>query len=319
MHSEADIVEQLTACLAKGSLWTKSSPGYNSARSGYNSAITDEPQAIVRPAAEGEIIRLVKLCTSRGILFTIRSGGHDFFGRSCIQDGIVMDMRGMDSITVSSDHKMVRVGAGVLAGTLQHSLRSHGLFTPTGQSKSVGYVSWACGGGYGFYVGKYGFGVDQILGARVIIASGDVVDTNDDPELLWALRGAGAGGFGVVIELRVKVYPEPQIMAGYLAYPLSEAITVLNSLEVALEGQYPDAFSGDGIVVFPGMLEIHLSQPALVFFWCWTAEDGDISAAMVLLKKMAKFGTILANTVEKSECSLFLLNSLASTYYPATP
>jgi FAD/FMN-containing dehydrogenase len=225
-------------------------------------------------------------------------------------------MRGFNSITVSPDRTSVRVGGGVLAGTLQDVLHSHCLFTPTGQSKSVGYISWACGGGYGFYVGKYGFGVDQILGARVIVASGTIVDTDDDPELLWALRGAGAGSFGIVVELRVKVYPEPQILAGYLAYPLSEATAVLNSLELASEGEQPDAFSGDMIVVHPGMLEIPLSQPALVFLWCWTTEDGDMTAANLYLEKSTKFGTVLVNTVEKS--GLFPIPSHLASHLPVT-
>lgn len=58
-----------------------------------------------------------------------------------------------------------------------------------------------CGGGYGFNVVTYGFGVDQTLGARVVVARGNVINTNEDLELLWALRGAGAGTFGVVVEL----------------------------------------------------------------------------------------------------------------------
>ncbi|KAJ5985827.1 hypothetical protein N7522_013023 [Penicillium canescens] len=305
MHSEADIIEILATFITSGTFWTKSNPAYKCVRSGYNSAIADEPLAIARPATEDEVLQLVKQCSLRGIPLTVRSGGHDFFGRSCIQDGIVIDMRGFNFITVSPDRTSVRVGGGVLAGTLQDVLHSHCLFTPTGQSKSVGYISWACGGGYGFYVGKYGFGVDQILGARVIVASGTIVDTDDDPELLWALRGAGAGSFGVVVELRVKVYPEPQILAGYLAYPLSEATAVLNSLELASEGEQPDAFSGDMIVVHPGMLEIPLFQPALVFLWCWTAEDGDMTAANLFLEKTTKFGTILVNTVKKTDPASF--------------
>ncbi|GMG07170.1 unnamed protein product [Aspergillus oryzae var. brunneus] len=93
-------------------------------------------------------------------------------------------MRDMDTVNVASDRASAHVGGGVIAGHLQEILNSHGLFTSTGQAKSVGYVFWACGGGYGFYVGIYGFGVDQILRARVVLAGGCVVETNAESELL---------------------------------------------------------------------------------------------------------------------------------------
>ncbi|PKX88378.1 FAD-binding oxidoreductase [Aspergillus novofumigatus IBT 16806] len=191
----------------------------------YNHALSKQPLVCARPRTEQEVSHLVQLCTEESVPFAVRSGGHDFFGRSLVHKGVLIDMRAMDSVRVEPDQASARVGGGVIAGPLQETLNSHGLFTPTGQAKSVGYVSWACGGGYGFYVGTYGFEVDQILGARVVLARGHVVDTDEDPELLWALRGAGAGIFGIVTELRVKVYPVPKLYAGFLAFPLAEAAT----------------------------------------------------------------------------------------------
>lgn len=147
----------------------------------YNHALDEQPLVCTRPQTEQEVSQLVQFCTEESIPFAVRSGGHDFFGRSLVHEGILIDMRAMDSVIVEPDRASVRVGGGVIAGPLQETLNSHGLFTPTGQAKSVGYVSWACGGGYGFYVGTYGFGVDQILAARVVLAGGDVVDT-DEPD-----------------------------------------------------------------------------------------------------------------------------------------
>ncbi|KAB8244874.1 thioredoxin-like protein [Aspergillus flavus] len=56
-------------------------------------------------------------------------------------------MRDMDTVNVASDRASAHVGGGVIAGHLQETLKSHGLFTSTGKAKSVGYVFWACGGG----------------------------------------------------------------------------------------------------------------------------------------------------------------------------
>ncbi|KAJ6038327.1 hypothetical protein N7460_008098 [Penicillium canescens] len=235
---------------------------------------------------------------TKAISFSVRSGGHDFFGRSMISGGILIDMRAMDSVFVEPDLNSARVGrGGVMAGALRKTLDSYGLFTPTGQVKSVGYVS--CGGGYGFYVGTYGFGVD--LGAKVILAGGYVVDTDQDPELLWALRGAGAGTFGVITELRVKVYPVPDLYAGFLAFYLAEAATLLGGIEKILNDDFPDEFSGDAIASHPKMTPIPVSEPCFVFLWCWTVTKENFAPAKRFLDRMVQVGTVLGNTVTRSK------------------
>jgi hypothetical protein len=244
---------------------------------------------------------LVQFCAEQKIPFAVRSGGHDFFGRSVVHKGILIDMRDMDKVSIGSDRAHARVGGGVIAGHLQEGLNSHGLFTPTGQAKSVGYVSWACGGGYGFYVGTYGFGVDQILGARVVLAGGRVVDTDEDSELLWALRGAGAGTFGIVTELRVKVYPVPKLYAGFLAFPLAKAATVMDTIERLLDGDFPDEFSGDAVAVNPEMAPTPVPEPCLILFWCWTSPSGDLAPAKSFLERTTQAGRVLGNTVTESK------------------
>lgn len=267
----------------------------------YNRALSEQPLVCAQPQTEHEVSQLVQFCNAESIPFSIRSGGHDFFGRSLVHDGILIDMRAMDSVIVQPDRASARVGGGVISGALQETLSSHALFTPTGQAKSVGYVSWACGGGYGFYVGTYGFGVDQIVAARVVLAGGHVVDTDEDPEILWALRGAGAGTFGIVTELRVKVYPVPKLYAGFLAFPLAEAATVMNRIEMLFKDDFSDEFSGDAIVVNPEMAPIPVAEPCFVLFWCWTSVSGDLAPAKSFLEQTMQAGRVLGNTVTESK------------------
>ena len=299
--TDTPVVRNLRRLMPDLSIYTKDSSDYRDCLKLYNHALSEQPLVSVRPRTEPEVSQLIQFCTAGAIPFSVRSGGHDFFGRSVIHEGILIDMRAMDSVMVEPDRASARVGGGVIAGALQETLDSHGLFTPTGQAKSVGYVSWACGGGYGFYVGTYGFGVDQILGARVVVAGGCVVDTDEDPELLWALRGAGAGTFGIVTELRVKVYPVPKLYAGFLAFPLAEAATVMDRMENILDEYFPDEFSGDVIAAHPEMTPIPVSESCLVLFWCWTAARGDLAPAKVFLDQMMQAGRVLGNTVTESK------------------
>lgn len=142
------------------------------------------------------------------------------------------------------------------------------------------------------------------------MADGHIVDTDQEPELLWALRGAGAGTFGVVVRLRVKVYTTPKICAGFLAFPIHEAPVVLERFQQlnGLNG-IPDEFSGDAIVARPEMLQLPSSGGAsYIFYWCWTATQGDLSEAKEYLNKMKNLGTALVDTVKESKPKSYTLD-----------
>jgi len=79
----------------------------------------------------------------------------------------------------------------------------------------VGYAGWSMLGGYGPFSSSYGLGVDQIVGAKVVKADGEVIDA--DNELLFGIRGAG-GTLGVVVELTIKVYPVGKVCLLHPAY-----------------------------------------------------------------------------------------------------
>jgi len=93
----------------------------------------------------------------------------------------------------------------------------------------VGVVGFLLGGGVGPLARSHGFGSDRLSGATVVTGGGAVVDTDDHPDLLWALRG-GRAGLGVVTEARVALvelatlyggalfFDEPQIDAAFRAY-----------------------------------------------------------------------------------------------------
>ena len=72
-------------------------------------------------------------------------------------------------------------------------------------------------------MGGHGLGVDQVLEVEMVIADGSVVVANtsrtlvtqaegglaewsEDTELFWAVRGGGAGPWGVVTHLTVKMH-----------------------------------------------------------------------------------------------------------------
>lgn len=189
------------------------------------------PLAIARPQTAAQVAQLVRYAAQRGLPVTVRSGGHDSHRRSMASGALVLDIRALNSVRISEDRRRATIGGGVTTGALTAVLEPAGLATTYPAVASVGYVGWATTGGYGLMNGRYGLGVDQIVGARVVNARGEIVEADD--ELLSALRGGGAGSWGVVVEMDVRVYEADKVQ---VPTPQASGTTWLTYLGHALRG-----------------------------------------------------------------------------------
>jgi hypothetical protein len=88
-----------------------------------------------------------------------------------------------------------------------------------------------------------GFGSDQILSARMIDAAGSIIEVTEEnePDLLWAMRGAGQF-FGLVTELTVKAHSLSQLGNGHgtiwmasFVFPLVRAGEVAQAMKPLME------------------------------------------------------------------------------------
>ena len=122
----------------------------------------------------------------------------------------MLDLAGLDSITVADDG-LATIGAGARLAQVYAALHAHGRTIPAGCGATVGIAGLTLGGEIGLLGRKHGLTCDRLVGARVVLADGRIVDCDADrePELFWALRGAGGGQFGVVTSLIFDTVPEP--------------------------------------------------------------------------------------------------------------
>ena len=95
----------------------------------------------------------------------------------------------------------------------------------------VGVTGFVLGGGSSITNSITGYGSDQIISARLVTAKAELLDVTEDkqPDLLWALRGAGHF-FGVITQLIIKAYPlsllgtkDGTLWAGSFVFPLERA------------------------------------------------------------------------------------------------
>jgi FAD/FMN-containing dehydrogenase len=204
------------------------SVAYERARPPFIAGLEDlQPRAVVLCTAAEEAAGVLAFARRHGLEVAVRSGGHCFAGFSS-SPGLVLDVTPLRSVAAAGG--VVRVGTGVRLGELYERLLAQGLTVPAGTCPTVGIGGLTLGGGHGILGRAYGLTLDHLIGAQVVLADGRVVacDEHHDRDLLWALRGAGAGQFGVVTSLTFQPRPAPASMTNFhLAWPHRHAAAVI--------------------------------------------------------------------------------------------
>jgi FAD/FMN-containing dehydrogenase len=221
-----------------GELFSPDSPGYEAIRRPVNLAYRQvRPRLVVLCRSVCDVVGAMRYARATGDRIVPRGGGHCFAGRSSA-DGIVLDLSGLDGICVADD-RVATIGAGVRLGQVYAALHAYGRTLPAGCGPTVGITGLTLGGGIGLLGRKHGLTCDRLVGAQVVLPDGSVVDCDRDrePDLFWALRGAGGGQFGVVTSLRFDTVPEPMTTRIEAHWPDS----ALEELVPAWQDWAPDA------------------------------------------------------------------------------
>ena len=189
---------------------------YEQLRGVWNGMIDRYPAAIAQCADAADVQAALEVVRTFELPVAIRGGGHNVAGFATCDDGLVIDLSPMRSVTVDVDEMTVRAGGGARWGDVDAATQQFGLATPGGVVSDTGIAGLTLGGGFGYLSGKFGLASDNLVSADVVTADGRLLTASEteNPDLFWALRGGG-GNFGVVTSFTYRLHrfgPEAYVM-----------------------------------------------------------------------------------------------------------
>jgi FAD/FMN-containing dehydrogenase len=248
--------------------------GYEDARRVWNGMIDRRPVAVVRASDVGDIGPTIRRARDLGLPLAVRAGGHNVAGNGTVDGGIVLDLGGLRDVVVDVQGHEVRAAAGATLGDVDRATEPHGLAVPIGVVSATGVAGLTLGGGVGWLTRAHGLTVDNLLGADVVTATGELIraSATENEDLFWGLRGGG-GNFGVVSSMTFRARPlGPDILAGNFFYGAKRWAEALRGWDAWTE-DLPDALTS--IVTFmvpPPEFELG-DDPQMFLGWLWASDD----------------------------------------------
>jgi FAD binding domain/Berberine and berberine like len=217
----------------RGKVFKRGQPGFTSVAHLYDPRFDNVlPNAVALPVDAMDVRDAIRFTVAKNLPVRARSGGHSYAGYSTLSDGVVLNLRELNTIHVDTGAGTATVGAGSQLIDVSRDLSRAGATLPSGSCPSVGIAGVTLGGGFGLAGREFGLTADNLVGASIVTADGQLraVNEQSDPDLLWALRGGGGGNFGVVTDFTFKVHRLPPSAAYFnVTWPWSSASEAIDA------------------------------------------------------------------------------------------
>ncbi|KAF7333174.1 hypothetical protein MVEN_02383200 [Mycena venus] len=160
----------------------------------------------------------VTFAATHDLRLVVKSSGHDYLGRSTAPVALLVhmarftDVAFTDAFMVGGQNmgSAVTVGPGVHMNDIYQQTKANGKIVVGGTAATVcaagGYLQ---GAGHSSLAPLFGLAADNVLEFQVVVASGELLTVNSisNPDLFFALRGGGAGSWGVIVAATVRTFP----------------------------------------------------------------------------------------------------------------
>jgi len=222
---------------------------------GSDSSVHSAPADVVlRPNTIEQVQEIMRIANAEKIPVVPRGAGSGMSGHAVpIDGGIVLDMKRMNRIIeIRPADMLAKVEPGVVDDDLNRALKPHGfMYPPLPASSRIATIGGEiANNASGIRSVKYGATRDSVLGVKVVLANGELVNLGANTRVeasgyqLDRLMIGSEGTLGIIVEATLKLVPIPKFRC--------IAIAKFNKLEEAGEAIADVISSG----AQPSMLEL---------------------------------------------------------------
>lgn len=172
------------------------------------------PLAVVLPGSTQEVAKVLKYCHEQGLKVVPRGAGTSLCGGALpAEDAIVVGVSKLNRVLdVDFDNRTIRVETGITNQAISDAVAAEDFFYAPDPSSQLactlaGNLAMNSGGAHCL---KYGVTTNNVLGLRIVLMSGEVVEIGG-PHLdaegydLMALIIGSEGQFGIITEATVRI------------------------------------------------------------------------------------------------------------------
>ena len=288
-----DVVRALRSHLA-GEVVGAGDETYDTARSVWNGMIDKRPLAVARCVSADDVAAALGVARAADVPIAVRGGGHNVAGLATAEGGVVIDLSPMRRVTVDPERHIAQVQGGAIWREVDAATQPYGLAAPAGLVSDTGVAGLTLGGGIGWLRRKYGLSCDNLTAADLVTADGRMVraSLDENPDLLWALRGGG-GNFGVVTTFEFQLHPVgPEVAYALVIYDGAETVEALRAFR-ALGADMPRelapvAFTGSVADGMEGVPAEHYGKPMLAVAAAYVGPPDEGEEALRPLLSLAR-------------------------------
>jgi FAD/FMN-containing dehydrogenase len=254
-----------------GQVLLPSEPGYDEQRRVWNGTVDRKPAVIARCSEVSDVQHALGFAVARGLPVAVRGGGHSVAGFSTCDDGVLIDLGLMRTLTVDPQARVARAQAGVTGREFDRATQEHGLATTLGVVSTTGIAGLTLGGGIGWLMRKHGLACDNLLSVELVLADGRLVTASADenPELFWGLKGGG-GNFGIATSFEYRLHPVgPTVYGGSVAFPPQNRRALLEAYRELTRG------APDELTSYAAMTAAPDGSPVAAMAACYAGDPAE--------------------------------------------
>ncbi len=243
------------------------------------------PDGVVFAESTEEVAEIVKACGEHKVPIIPFGVGSSLEGHLlAVQGGLSVDLSRMNEVlSINPEDLTATVQTCVTRKQLNEALRDTGLFFPIDPGADASIGGMAATRASGTNAVRYGTMRENVLGLKVVTPQGTVVETGTRAKKssagydLTRMFVGSEGTLGVITEVTVKLYPQPEsIAAAVVSFPTIRGAvdTVIQMIQLGVPVARSEFIDAEAIKAMNNYAKLSLREQPTLFLEFHGSEAG---------------------------------------------